>query len=665
MELRALLRHHNHQYYVLDNPQITDAEYDELFRELQALEEANPELDDPNSPTRRVGGEPAAGFEQYEHVLPLYSLDNAMNLDGWDAFSQRVSKGVGRHDVEYWVDPKMDGLAIEIVYERGRFMLAATRGDGKTGELVTHNIRTVKNLPMQLFGDDVPDLLEVRGEVVIATRDFERLNQQQAESGEKIFANPRNAAAGSVRQLDPSVAAARPLRFLAYGIGRVEWSMPLSSWTTQKEAMLGLQKLGFATPPDARLCSGRQEVADYFQELGELRTSLPVEIDGVVAKVNSFDMQRSLGFTARAPRWALALKFPAQQATTRINAIRIQVGRTGVLTPVAELEPVRVGGVEVSRATLHNRAYIAERDFREGDTVLIQRAGDVIPQVLSVVTEASRSKSVPFVFPETCPVCGSPVVEDGEAVRCTNPTCPAKVTQWLIHFVSKAGLDMEGVGKRWIERLAQDGILSSPADIFELRKPDLLRYEGMGDVSAAKFIAAIDEARSKAPLWRLIAGLGIRHVGEQTARNLAEVYRDMDALTVATREELQQIDDVGEKVAESVRTFLQSGTARELLDRFRAVGFWPVAESKDPSSQESRALNGKIFIFTGGLGTMSRSQAHALVEERGGKAVKSISSKVDYVVAGEKAGSKLIKAEKLGLEVIDLEAFMAIIERSN
>ncbi|KAB1441201.1 NAD-dependent DNA ligase LigA [Pseudodesulfovibrio senegalensis] len=665
LELRARLEHHNYQYYVLDKPEITDAEYDELFRELQALEADNPELDDPNSPTRRVGGEPAAGFEQYEHALPMYSLDNAMNLDGWDAFSRRVHKGVGREDVEYWVDPKMDGLAAEVVYEQGRFVLAATRGDGSVGELVTHNMRTVMNLPMQLRGSDVPRLLEVRGEVVMATRDFERLNRQQAEKGDKIFANPRNAAAGSIRQLDPAVAAARPLRFMAYGLGRVEWDMPLSAWTTQQEAMSGLNRLGFATPPEARLCTGAEDVAAYFRDLQKKRDDLPVEIDGVVAKVNRFDMQRALGFTARAPRWALALKFPAQQATTRINAIRIQVGRTGVLTPVAELEPVRVGGVEVSRATLHNRAYIAERDFREGDTVLIQRAGDVIPQVLSVVDGEHRTGAVPFVFPENCPVCGSTVVQDGEAVRCSNPTCPAKVSQWLIHFASKAGLDMEGVGKRWIERLAHDGVISSPADIFELGKADLLKYGGMGDVSAAKFVAAIEKARLNAPMWRLIAGLGIRHVGEQTARNLAEAYRDLDALAAASREELQEIEDVGEKVADSVRTFMHSETARQLLERFRKIGFWPTAGQSGAKDAKDLPLADKVFIFTGSLGTLSRSRAHALVEERGGKAVKSISSKVDYVVAGEKAGSKLGKAEKLGLEIIDLPTFMNMIETND
>lgn len=660
-ELRVQLEHHNYLYYVMDAPEISDAEYDILFRELAALEEAHPELDDPNSPTKRVGGEPAAGFTPYEHALRMYSLDNAMDVEEWYAFTDRVARGLGRDDAEYWADPKMDGLALEVIYEKGRYVRAATRGDGQVGEDVTHNMRTVMNLPLTLRGSTVPELLEVRGEVVMSNADFAALNERHRQAGEKIFANPRNAAAGSIRQLDPKVAAARPLRFMGYGIGRVEWSMPLYGWNSQKEIMDGLKELGFSIPPEAKLCGSKQEVADYFHELMERRATLPFEIDGVVAKLNSLEQQRALGFTSRAPRWALALKFPAHQTKTRLNSIRIQVGRTGVLTPVAELEPVPLAGVVVSNATLHNKGYIEERDFRIGDTVLIQRAGDVIPQVLSVDMEQRPDDSEPFAFPMICPVCSSEAAEDGEAVRCTNQTCPAKTVQQIIHFVSKAGLDMEGVGKKWVERLAVDEVITSPADLFTLQKTALLKYEGMGDKSADNFIAAIAKAKEDAPLWRLIAGLGIRHVGEQTARTLANTFEDLEAIGKVTREELQELDDVGPIVAESLYDFFQSNRTKDLLARFKEIGLWPTGGPAEESGGADLPLTGKVFIFTGTL-PIKRDEAHAIVEENGGTAVKSISKKVDYVVAGENAGSKIAKAEKLGLVIIDFDGFQALLQ---
>ena len=662
--LREALEYHNYRYYVLDDPEISDEEYDELFRELQAIEQAHPELDDPNSPTRRVGGRPAAGFAPYEHGERMYSLDNAMDTYAWFAFTDRVSKSLGSERVEYWTDPKMDGLALEVIYENGRFVRAATRGDGLVGEDVTGNMRTVMNLPLTLRGGSVPRLLEVRGEVIISNKDFAALNERQRQAGEKVFANPRNAAAGSIRQLDPKVAASRPLRFMGYGVGRVEWAQPLFAWTSQREIMEGLKALGFAVAPEAKLCGSPEAVAEYFRELGERRASLAFEIDGVVAKVNSLDMQRALGFTSRAPRWAMALKFPAMQARTRLTDIRIQVGRTGVLTPVAELEPVPLAGVVVSNATLHNKGYIAEHDLRIGDTVLVQRAGDVIPQVLSVVLEERPGNAEPFVFPDVCPVCGSPAREDGEAVRCTNETCPAKTVQRIIHFVSKAGLDMEGVGRKWVERLALDGVLETSADLFTLKKTDLLKYERMGDKSAENFLAAVAKAREEAPLWRLIAGLGIRHVGEQTARTLAAHYADLEALGRAEREELQELDDVGPVVAESVHFFFQSEDTLALIERFKEVGFWPTGGPVAEAPSADAPLAGKVFIFTGSLPDMSRTEAEALVEAKGGSSVKAVSKKVDYVVAGEKAGSKVAKAQKLGLEVIDFERFMELLHTS-
>ena len=660
--LREKIEYHNHRYYVLDAPEISDAEYDVLYRELAALEEANPELDDLNSPTKRVGGTPAKGFTPYEHVMRMYSLDNAMDLEEWFTFTDRVNKGVGKDDVEYWADPKMDGLALEVIYEKGRFVRAATRGDGRTGEDVTHNMRTVMNLPLSLRGSMVPDLLEVRGEVVMSNAEFADLNNRQREAGEKVFANPRNAAAGSIRQLDPKVAASRPLRFMGYGIGRVQWSTPLFAWTSQKEIMDGLKELGFSIPPEAKLCASKQEVADYFTDLMERREGLPFEIDGVVAKLNSLDMQRALGFTSRAPRWALALKFPAYQVKTKLNSIRIQVGRTGVLTPVAELEPVPLAGVIVSNATLHNKGYIEERDFHIGDTVLIQRAGDVIPQVLSVDMEKRPDNAEKYDFPMNCPVCDSQAVEDGEAVRCTNEACPAKTVQRIIHFVSKAGLDMEGVGKKWVQRLAEDGVLVSPADLFTLEKTALLRYEGMADKSANNFLAAIAQSKIDAPLWRLIAGLGIRHVGEQTARTLANNFKDLEAIGAVTRDELQELEDVGPIVAESLFDYFQSDETKTLIERFKSADFWPQGGPAKNDGAEGLPLSGKVFIFTGSLPDMTRNQAQIMVEEKGGSAVKSISKKVDYVVAGEKAGSKIAKAEKLGLEVIDFDGFITLLQ---
>lgn len=657
------MEHHNRQYYVLDAPEIPDNEYDAMFRELAGLERAYPDFDDPNSPTRRVGGEPAQGFETYRHALRMYSLDNAMNLNEWREYVSRTAKAAGTKSIEYWVDPKMDGLAVEVVYRNGSLDVAATRGDGEVGELVTRNMRTVMNLPLVLHSEEtkVPDLLEVRGEVVMAKADFEDLNRRQEEAGEKVFANPRNAAAGSIRQLDPKVAAARPLRFLAYGVGRVEPEP--GDWSSQREIMSSLQVYGLEVPPQARLCATAQDVDEYFVEILEQRDEQPFEIDGVVAKVNSLNLQRELGFTSRAPRWALAIKFPAIQARTRLLSINVQVGRTGVLTPVAELEPVRLAGVEVSRATLHNLDEIRSKDFREGDTVVVQRAGDVIPQLVKVVDRDRPGRSEPYVFPDKCPVCHTPVKRmAGEvAVRCVNISCPAVLEQGLVHFVSKAGLDMQGVGKEWIRRLAREGVLKSSADIFNLTKSDLLKFERMGDRSAENFIKAVKNAKEKATLSRLIAALGIRHVGERTARTLSENFQDMDELSAAEEERLLQLPDIGPEVTASIRAFFQNQGNMNLLEQFKDMRLWPKADISDGGAD--MPLSGKTFIFTGSMPDMPRSKAESLVENLGGRAVKSISRKVDYVVAGPGAGGKLAKAEKLGLEVLDIDGFFRLLEQ--
>ncbi len=662
LRLRELLEHHNRRYYVLDDPEISDAEYDALFRELQALEAEHPELRDSASPTLRVGAAPAEGFASYSHALPMYSLDNAMDREGWEGFADRVRRGLGGRGPAWWVDPKLDGLAVELVYENGLLRVAATRGDGETGENVTSNMRTVRNVPLRLDPGSAPSLLEVRGEVVMTRKAFEELNTRQAREGGKIFANPRNAAAGSVRQLDSRVTASRRLSFMAYGVGRVLWASPLFSWTSQQEVMEGLQGLGFAVPPQARLCRDAEAVWAYFEELGVERDALPFEIDGVVAKVNSLEMQRALGVTARAPRFAVALKFPAQQAVTRLLDIVIQVGRTGVLTPVAVLEPVRLAGVEVQRATLHNQDEIEAKGLLLGDRVLVQRAGDVIPQVVRALVEERDGSERPFVFPSACPECGSAVTRlpDEAAVRCPNLSCPARLSQGLIHFTSKAGLDMQGVGEKWVERLARDGHIRCAADLFTLGKDVLLRYEGMGSKSAENFLRAVKEAR-KAPLNRLISALGIEQVGEQTAKTLAAAFDDLDSLGRATAEDLQALPDVGPKVAASIRAFFGNQENIRLLTRLRdEIGLWPRGGSQ---ANASLPLTGKTFIFTGTL-PVPRPEAEAMVERLGGSAAKSISRKVDYVVAGEAAGSKLAKARDLGLAVLDYGQFLGVIEKA-
>ncbi|MGE4293695.1 MAG: NAD-dependent DNA ligase LigA [Desulfovibrio sp.] len=756
-ELRRLLDYHNHRYYVLDDPEIEDADYDELFRELAALEATHPELDDPNSPTHRVGGEVAEGFESVAHSLPMMSLDNGMVLpdenapegldfSSWREFAREklrngfvetvqaearaaleralgrgleqaekvkynpeIRRGVqerllrpggadrrgferdldalrarlagGRNLLDlsgtppdlsglpaavfadpaqalkrFWVDPKMDGLAIEVVYEQGRFVRAITRGDGEIGEDVTRNMRTVRNLPLRLHGENPPELLEVRGEMVLSKAEFQALNQRQAEQGNKIFANPRNAAAGSVRQLDPNVAATRPLRFLAYGIGLVRGG---PHWPTQEALMRGLAAYGFAIPPEVRLCASPDEVEQAFAELQKGREGLPFEIDGVVAKLDDRSLQEFLGATARAPRWALALKFPAHQAKTLLRDVIFQVGRTGAITPVAELEPVSVGGVEVSRATLHNFDEIANKGFRVGDKVLVQRAGDVIPQLVRPLVDERDGSEREISPPENCPACGSHLERAaGEvALRCVNTSCPAQLERGMVHFVSKAGLDMDGVGQEWVRRLVADKVLASPADLFTLRAATLLAYERMGEKSSRKFVETVEKARKEATLARLIAALGIRHVGEQTARALAERYADLDALAAASQEELQGIPDVGAVVAESIAQYFENDKNRELLERFRDLGLWPAGAK---AALAEGPLAGKRFLFTGGL-PIARGQAEKLVEERGGIVAGSISKKLDYVVAGEKAGSKLEKARQFGLNILDYEAFMTLL----
>ncbi len=753
-ELRRLIEYHNRRYYVLDDPEISDLEYDELFRELQALESEYPGLDDPNSPTRRVGGEPAEGFDTARHSVAMMSLDNAMIVESGDgldfaawrefahkklvnSFVERVqlwahnalmnslhrdleekerkkaytatrraaetfllkdgwadregfeaSMNAIRDDLSgggllgqavdplnfnflpesvwgdikstlrrFWVDPKMDGLAVEVIYNsKGELIQAVTRGDGFTGEVITVNMRTVRNLPLEIGGEFAIIPMDVRGEVVIAKKDFYALNERQVESGDKEFANPRNAAAGSVRQLDSKVAASRPLRFLAYGIGAPYSETSL--WPTQSSLMNHLESQGLEIPPEAGLCDSPEAVEERFVELKAARDSLPFEIDGVVAKLDDRALQEFLGSTARAPRWAMALKFPAHRAVTRLNDIQVQVGRTGVLTPVALLQPVRVGGVEVSRATLHNEDEIASKGLLIGDMVEVQRAGDVIPQVLGPVKEQRDGSEREFVFPTHCPVCGSAVVrEPGEAaVRCPNLSCPAQLERGLEYFVSRSGLDMEGVGPQWLTRLAQDGRIKSPADLFVLTPADLVGYDRMGEKSAQNFVDAVEAAKKKATLARLIAALGIRNVGERTARTLAGQYKDLDELGEVARSEewkeiLTELPDVGAVMAEAIHDFFDNDRNQALLARFKELGLWPRG-----GGEKSGPLAGLRFVFTGSI-PISRSKAQDLVRELGGEATDSMSKKVDYLVAGDNAGSKLDKARSLGISIIDFDRF--------
>ena len=762
-ELRELLEHHNHRYYVQDSPEITDAEYDALFRELTALEAAHPELADPNSPTRRVGGQVAAGFAAHRHALPMMSLDNAMNLGEWREFAlvklpnafrdavaevvlddieAGIDRGYVRTDKQderkelatklrpmidatlltpegggwsalateagrlgalrsllpmvrmggplglpglarlaqtigpavraelgrFWAEPKMDGLAAEVVYEDGALTVASTRGDGEEGEDVTANLRMVRNLRGVLLGGgpQIPDVLDVRGEVVIGQKDFAALNEAQEAAGLKRFANPRNAAAGSIRQLDPNVVAARPLRFLAYGAGRVVWPKVADGqpegaegWRSQSGIMAGLAALGLACAPEARLCHSSAEVEAFYLDLQARRATLPFEIDGVVAKIDNLALQELLGQTARAPRWALALKFPPEQAVTRLVRIVIQVGRTGVLTPVAELEPVRVAGVEVSRATLHNESHLRGLDIRLGDLVVVQRAGDVIPQVVGAVANERTGQEQPFVFPTACPECGSAVVVEDKVTYCPNHACPARVVLGIVHFVSKAGLSMDGVGEKWVERLVQEGYLTSPADLFTLTKEQLQSFERMGEKSAENFVNSVEEGRRSATLARFISALGIELVGEQTAKTLAANFADLDAIVAASEEQLKELKDVGGKVAASIRAFFANEGNQAMLARFCELGLWPTGGQRADAA--SLPLSGQTFVFTGGLPGMSRPQAQSLVESLGASCSGSVSRKVDVVVAGDEAGGKLAKARDLGLRILDFPQFLAML----
>ena len=709
-ELHTVLEHHIWRYHVLDSPEITDAQYDALFQELKALEESFPSLRTATSPTQRVGGAVLGELSSMRHTLPMYSLDNLFAPADWNDFVarlQRLMPAVPPAAMDFWLEPKMDGLAMELVYEQGQLVRALTRGDGETGEEVTQNVRTIRNVPLRLRGENTPDILEVRGEVIIARQDFARLNQRQEEEGKKPFANPRNAAAGSVRQLDSSITASRPLRFIAYGVGQVVWeNNGASPWQTQEATMQALDAAGFSLAQGAALCHGAEAVVPWLQALEAKRHSMPYDIDGGVVKLNRLDWQKELGFTARAPRFAVAWKFAAEQARTTLLDIQVQVGRTGVLTPVALLEPVEVGGVTVDRATLHNEDQIAAKDVRVGDTVIVQRAGDVIPEVVAPVLEKRPQGAVPYRFPSHCPECGTAVrqVAGEVAWRCPNAGCPAVLREGVKYFASKGGLDISGLGARWVELFIAKGLVRTAADLFRLDMKTLLSLERMGEKSASNMLEALEAARVKATLPRLLCALGIRHVGEQTAKALAKQFGSMDALQNATLGALCAVPDVGPEVAGAVQDYFSQPANKALLEDFRSLGLWPVMAAKKtrpaagqramaaqpagqaisgtqqgsllgllgaPGTQEILAepqdtseappLEGKTFLFTGSLPTLKRSEAEAMVEEAGGEVLASVSKKLDYLVVGEAPGSKLAKAEKLGIPVLSEEGFLALL----
>jgi len=656
--LRNTIRYHNERYYRFDAPEISDAEYDRLMVELDQLEHQYPSLLTPDSPTQRVGAKPLEKFASVRHLTPMLSLGNAFSDEEIVQFEERIKRAIDlTEDIRYMVEPKLDGLAVNLIYENGMLKKAATRGDGETGEDVTLNIKTIRSLPLSLKQSPdypIPDLIEIRGEVCIDLAGFKNLNFRRLEDGEPPFANPRNAAAGSLRQLDSKITAKRPLIIYTYAIGQAG-GLALNS---HKQALQWLSAWGFPVNPLIEEASNIKDCLDYFHRLMEQRENLPYEIDGIVIKVDSFDLQNRLGFVSRSPRWAIACKFPARQETTIIEDIIVQVGRTGVLTPVALLKPVSVSGVMVSRATLHNLNEIRKKDIFIGDTVVVQRAGDVIPEVVRVLFDQRTGSEKPFLMPIHCPECGSEVIQlEGEAAhRCIGLACPAQIKEKIRHFASRGAMDIEGLGDKLVSQMVDRRVILDPADLFYLNKDNVLLLERMGDKSAENLLAAIEKAKSTT-LDKLIYALGIRHVGEHVARILAREYPSLDALTAAREEDLLRIRDIGAEVAGSITRFFGEPQNLAVLEKLKAAGISFQASATETISP----LSGKSFVFTGTLKNLVRDEAKRLVISRGGGVHSSISAKTDYVVAGEAAGSKLDKAIAYNLTVLTEEQFLELI----
>ena len=659
--LRAEIERHNYLYHVLDDPEVPDAAYDRLMAELRALEQQYPELVVPESPTQRVGGSPVPEFSEVRHHLPMLSLDKAFVREDVEAFDRRVRERLGTDEqIGYTCEPKLDGLAVSLTYRAGLLALGATRGDGTIGEDVTHNIRTIPTVPLRLGGHGWPDLLEVRGEVFMSSAGFDEMNRRAIEKGEKIFVNPRNAAAGSLRQLDPRLTALRPLEVYFYGSGKVEGkALP----GLHSEILEVLSGWGLRTSPEARVVTGLEGLLGYYEDIGQRRSSLRYQIDGVVYKVDSIEQQRRLGFVARAPRWAIAHKFPADEEMTTVRAIEWQVGRTGALTPVARLEPVFVGGVTVSNATLHNIDELKRKDVRVGDTIVIRRAGDVIPEVVRVIVEKRPAKSSSVRLPQKCPVCGSPVErEEGAAVaRCTGAlTCPAQLKESLRHFASRRALDIEGLGSKLIDQMVDSGLVRNPGDLFRLTAGQLANLDRMGERSAANLVESFEHSK-QTTFARFLHALGIRDVGEATAEALARHFGTLDSLRGSSMEEIEEVPDIGPITARHVHAFFAEPRNARVIDALiQHKVRWPAAQR--PSAGNS-PLSGKTVVLTGKLSTMSRDEAGDYVRELGGKVASSVSKNTDYVVVGDDAGSKLKKATQLGVKVLEEDEFLKLIGR--
>jgi len=657
--LREQLNHHSYQYYVLDDPEIPDVEYDRLYRELQSLEQQHPEYITPDSPTQRVGDQPLSHFDTVKHELPMLSLDNVFDEEELAAFYKRISERLETDAaIEFAAEPKLDGLAVSLLYENGVLVRGGTRGDGTTGENVTQNIRTIHSVPLRLQGNDYPALLEVRGEVFIPRAGFEELNRRARENNEKIFVNPRNAAAGSLRQLDPRITARRPLAMYCYAVGQVQG---MEDITTQSEVLEQLQHWGLPLCKEREVVIGVDGCLDYFHRIGEMRQQLPYEIDGIVYKVNRLDWQRELGFVARAPRWAIAHKFPAQEEVTRINAVEFQVGRTGALTPVARLEPVFVGGVTVSNATLHNMDEVARKDVRIGDQVIIRRAGDVIPEVVKVVPGSRKQGARKIKLPAHCPVCGSDVLQqEGEAVaRCSGGLfCQAQRKQSIKHFASRKAMDIDGLGDKLVDQLVDAKLIDHVDDLYRLTVEPLAALERMGQKSAENLIAALEKSKSTS-LARFIYALGAREVGEATAQNLAQYFGSLEALMAADEDVLQQVPDVGPVVAAHIFSFFQQSHNREIIDKLRELGVhW---QDQQPMAAGDDSLAGQTFVITGSLDSMTRDEAKQALQAKGGKVTGSVSKKTSYVVVGDSPGSKASKAEELGVPILDEQGLLELL----
>jgi len=661
-QLRADIERHNYRYHVLDDPEIPDSTFDRMVRELRELEAEHPELVTPDSPTQRVGGAPVEAFAQVRHRVPMLSLDNAFSSDEVIAFDRRIRERLEtEREIQYACEPKLDGLAVSLTYRHGSLEVASTRGDGMVGEDVTHNIRTIQSVPLRLTGEGHPEVLDVRGEVLMSIAGFQEMNRRAEANGEKVFVNPRNAAAGSLRQLDPRLAASRPLEIFFYGAAVAEGaSLP----GRHSEVLAALRNWGLRTSPHARVAEGVEGLIAYYAEIGAKRAKLRYQIDGVVYKVDSLALQRELGFVARAPRWAIAHKFPAEEEMTTVRAIDWQVGRTGALTPVARLEPIFVGGATVANATLHNIDELQRKDVRVGDTVVLRRAGDVIPEVVRVVPEKRPADAVPERLPDKCPVCGSDVErEEGESVaRCTGAlVCPAQLKETLRHFASRRAMDIEGMGDKIVEQIVDQGLVKDAADFYRLRAEALAGLERMGEKSAAKLTQSLERSKDST-LPRFLFALGIRDVGEATADALARHFRSLDRLRQSSIEEIEEVPDVGPVTAAHVHAFLHEPRNARVIDALVELGVrWPDMPAVEAGSKE---LEGRTFVLTGKLSSLSRDEAGDLVRARGGTVSGSVSKKTDYVVVGEDAGSKLQKATELGLKILDEDAFLALMGKT-